>query len=76
MGCSYVITSVEQGNATRTNSFALEGSSEEEKRFEDERLEVTPVAVAAMARSSEAPALGPDSDRMPESERLRKERAC
>ena len=41
LGCSYVITSVEQGRASDTNSFRLAGSSEEDKRFEDE-----PVAVA------------------------------
>src|SRR5689334_5824000 len=42
IGCSYVITQVEKGKATRTNSFALAGTTEEDKRFEDERLEVTP----------------------------------
>jgi len=30
-GCSYLITSVEQGRAALTNSFALTGSSEEDK---------------------------------------------
>ena len=39
-GCSYVITSVKQGNADQTNSFALAGSSEENKRFLDEPIEV------------------------------------
>jgi proteasome lid subunit RPN8/RPN11 len=34
-GCSYVITSVENGNAVLTNSFRLMGS-EESKWFEDE----------------------------------------
>jgi proteasome lid subunit RPN8/RPN11 len=38
--CSYVITSVEAGLATRTNSFVLLGESEEDKRFEDELLEL------------------------------------
>jgi proteasome lid subunit RPN8/RPN11 len=50
IGCSYVITSIELGKATRTNSFALNGTSEEDKRFEDERLEVTPAVAVAMAR--------------------------
>jgi hypothetical protein len=43
IGCSYVITSVEKGKATLTNSFLLNGTLEEDKRFEDEevRVEVT-----------------------------------
>ncbi len=40
IGCSYVITSVERGRAAGTNSFALHGSLEEDKRFEDEPLEI------------------------------------
>lgn len=40
IGCSYVITSVERGRATVTNSFALAGSLEEDKRFVDEKIEV------------------------------------
>jgi proteasome lid subunit RPN8/RPN11 len=39
IGCSYVITSVEHGRAVLTNSFQLLGP-EENKRFEDERIEV------------------------------------
>jgi proteasome lid subunit RPN8/RPN11 len=39
-GCSYVITSVQQGRADKTNSFALAGTSEEDKRFLDEPIEV------------------------------------
>ncbi len=76
LGCSYVITSVEQGKAARTNSFALLGTSEEEKHFESERLDVTPMAAAAMARVSEAPATGAQPDRMPAPERMPKNRAC
>ncbi len=38
IGCSYVITAVERGRATVTNSFLLTGS-EEEKRFEAEEIE-------------------------------------
>ncbi len=45
IGCSYVITSVEQGRATLTNSFALAGAGEEDKRFEDEAVEVASPAV-------------------------------
>ena len=40
LGCSYVITSVERGKATVTNSFLLAGATEEDKRFEQERVEV------------------------------------
>lgn len=38
IGCSYVITSVEKGAAKITNSFALLGTTEEDKRFEDEEV--------------------------------------
>ena len=51
LGCSYVITSVIEGKADRTNSFALRGTTEEEKQFEDERIEVTPATAVAMARA-------------------------
>ena len=37
-GCSYVITSVEQGKAQHTNSFFLAGSGEDDKRFENEEI--------------------------------------
>jgi proteasome lid subunit RPN8/RPN11 len=40
VGCSYVITSVEKGRATVTNSFALVGTVEEDKRFADEQVRV------------------------------------
>jgi proteasome lid subunit RPN8/RPN11 len=40
LGCSYVITSVQQGTAQTTNSFLLNGASEEDKAFEDEQVEV------------------------------------
>ena len=39
IGCSYVITSVEQGQAAQTNSFALAGE-EETKEFHDEEITV------------------------------------
>jgi len=41
IGCSYVITSVEKGRAAITNSFALLGTTEEDKHFEDEKIEVS-----------------------------------
>ncbi len=40
IGCSYVITSVAQGKSTVTNSFLLAGATEEDKRFEQETIEV------------------------------------
>jgi proteasome lid subunit RPN8/RPN11 len=40
LGCSYVITSVEQGRATQTNAFLLTGDALAEKHFEDEVVEV------------------------------------
>ena len=40
-GCSYVITSVEKGKATITNSFELTGSDEDDKKFVDEKAEVS-----------------------------------
>ncbi len=39
-GCSYVITSVEKGVATITNSFELTGSGEDDKKFVDEKTKV------------------------------------
>ncbi len=39
-GCSYVITSVEKGAAVMTNSFALTGTDEVDKKFVDETIEV------------------------------------
>jgi len=39
-GCSYVITSVEKGNAVVTNSFELTGVDEDDKKFVDEKTEV------------------------------------
>ncbi|MGD0443728.1 MAG: M67 family metallopeptidase [Edaphobacter sp.] len=40
LGCSYIITSVEQGKAATTNSFLLAGTEEDNKRFEDEPIEI------------------------------------
>jgi len=39
-GCSYVITSVEKGNAVLTNSFELTGTDEADKKLVDEKIEV------------------------------------
>ena len=38
LGCSHVITRVEKGKAEETNSFALTGAGEEDKRFVDEEI--------------------------------------
>jgi proteasome lid subunit RPN8/RPN11 len=40
IGCSYVITRVDRRKAQDTNSFALEGTLEEDKRFVDEEVRV------------------------------------
>ena len=41
IGCSYVITSVDQGKAAVTNSFELTGTTEDDKQLVDERIELT-----------------------------------
>ena len=38
IGCSYVITEVARGKAQVTNSFLLAGTTEENKRFENETI--------------------------------------
>ena len=40
IGCSYVITSVAKGKAETTNSFLLDGTREEDKKFVDEQIQV------------------------------------
>jgi proteasome lid subunit RPN8/RPN11 len=40
LGCSYLITSVENGKAAVTNSFLLTGTTEEDKKFEGEAIEI------------------------------------
>ncbi|HTD96932.1 MAG TPA: M67 family metallopeptidase [Edaphobacter sp.] len=46
LGCSYIITAVEKGKAAITNSFLLTGTTEDDKKFEDEAIEI---AVATTA---------------------------
>jgi len=41
IGCSYVITAVDNGHATVTNSFELTGSDESDKKFVDETIDIT-----------------------------------
>jgi proteasome lid subunit RPN8/RPN11 len=40
LGCSYIITSVEKGKAAITNSFLLSGMAEDNKKFEDESIQI------------------------------------
>jgi len=40
VGCSYIITRVDEGKATVTNCFLLTGTSEEDKQFADEPIEI------------------------------------
>jgi proteasome lid subunit RPN8/RPN11 len=50
LGSSYVITSVEQGKAATTNSFLLRGTGEDDKKFEDEPIQIDiPANVVATA---------------------------
>ncbi len=56
LGCTYVITAVEQGRAATTNAFRLRGASEDDKHFRDEPIEVAAPAAepleAALAKSA------------------------
>ncbi len=54
LGCSYVITAVEQGRATITNSFRLQGASEEEKQFVQEEIQVGDGIIQRSASSAAA----------------------
>jgi proteasome lid subunit RPN8/RPN11 len=40
LGCSYIITSIEKGKAVTTNSFLLTGIAEDDKKFEDEAIQI------------------------------------
>ncbi len=50
LGCSYVITAVEQGRARITNSFLLAGTTEDDKRLEDEAVEILETAQQALGQ--------------------------
>jgi proteasome lid subunit RPN8/RPN11 len=45
LGCSYVITAVANGVAQQTNSFLLTGTSEDDKSFLDEQIQVESIQV-------------------------------
>jgi len=49
VGCSYIITAIEQGKAAITNSFLLTGTGEEDKQFLDEPVEILADAAAEPA---------------------------
>lgn len=40
IGCSYVITAVDSGKAADTNSFLLTGTTEDDKKFVDQPVEI------------------------------------
>jgi proteasome lid subunit RPN8/RPN11 len=50
IGCSYVITAVEKGKAATTNSFLLSGTSEEDKKFEDQPIEINVLESASQQK--------------------------
>jgi proteasome lid subunit RPN8/RPN11 len=51
LGCSYIITSIEQGKAATTNSFLLSGTGEDDKKFEDEAIQIDIAANLATAKA-------------------------
>jgi proteasome lid subunit RPN8/RPN11 len=53
LGCSYIITAIEKGAAAITNSFLLAGTSEDDKRFEDESIEIDMAAKETAAPTDE-----------------------
>ena len=54
LGCSYIITSVEHGKAVLTNSFLLTGTGEDNKKFEDESIEIEIAEVQASNQKGQA----------------------
>jgi len=54
LGCSYIITSVEKGKAAVTNSFLLSGTAEDNKKFEDESIEIEIAEAAANNKKGQA----------------------
>jgi proteasome lid subunit RPN8/RPN11 len=54
VGCSYIITSIEKGKATLTNSFLLSGTSEEDKKFLDEPVEVEAAGTVTAKENEQA----------------------
>jgi proteasome lid subunit RPN8/RPN11 len=58
LGCSYIITSIEQGKAATTNSFLLSGTGEDDKRFDDEaiQIDIAHNVAEAVAHTQKGPA--------------------
>jgi proteasome lid subunit RPN8/RPN11 len=58
LGCSYIITSIEQGKAVLTNSFLLSGTGEDDKKFEDEpiQIDIAPNVAEAAAHNQKGQA--------------------
>jgi proteasome lid subunit RPN8/RPN11 len=54
LGCSYLITSIESGTAAITNSFLLSGTSEDDKKFEDESIEISVSAASDSVDSAKS----------------------
>ena len=54
IGCSYIITEIAAGKAAITNSFFLSGTSEEDKQFLDEPIEIEIEQDLATEREIEA----------------------
>ncbi len=50
LGCSYVITAVEKGKAAITNSFLLLGTTEDDKKFHDEAIEIEIAEAASIPK--------------------------
>jgi proteasome lid subunit RPN8/RPN11 len=49
LGCSYIITSIEQGKAALTNSFLLSGTGEDDKKFVDQAIQIDIASTVADA---------------------------
>ncbi len=47
LGCSYVITAVAHGRAEQTHSFLLAGTSEDDKAFAQQQIQIEPASVEA-----------------------------
>ena len=57
IGCSYVITAVEKGAARQTNSLLLAGTTEDDKRFENQTIEISGQLIPGL-EPEELPARG------------------
>jgi proteasome lid subunit RPN8/RPN11 len=53
LGCSYVITAVEEGRAATTNSFRLIGSGEDDKHFAQEPIRIESNGISNQTQKEE-----------------------